>query len=398
MTGRHVVLSIACALATLPAFAAVDTSSTDAQAPVTEAERLAEELADVRQKQAELSNALAVVTAAPATRSTYHLAGYGFVDFVAPQSGSGSFTQASFNPIFHALYDDRILFEGELAINVDADGGTEVALEYASIGWLLHENVALVAGRFLSPLGYFRQNLHPAWINRMASTPAGFGHDGAAPTGELGVQLRGGFSTTPAGRLNYALYVGNGPELEAGAEGVMAVMSEGVARDLDGSLVGGGRIGWLPVPQLELGLSAAAGRTSVVSLDGEQVNDDPSRTYRFTGADAAWRPIRDLELRGEYVRQKVGAASSSVAGDEAVWRAWYLQATYRRGALPWEVTARFGDFTTPEEDEAVSQSALGVNYWLGSSTVIRATYEFNDPAVPDSEIGDRLLVQFAHGF
>lgn len=141
-----------------------------------------------------------------------------------------------------------------------ADGATEVGLEYATVGWLFSDYATLVAGRFLSPLGNFRQNLHPAWINRrMASEPAGFGHDGAAPSGELGVQLRGGWSSTPVGRLNYPLFIGNGPELEAGEDGLMAVMTEGVARDLDGGKVVGARLGWLPVTTIEAGISWADG-------------------------------------------------------------------------------------------------------------------------------------------
>ena len=59
-------------------------------------------------------------------RSTCHLAGYRFANFVAPSSGSTSFTQTSFNPIFDALYDDRILFEGELEVVLGEAGGTEV--------------------------------------------------------------------------------------------------------------------------------------------------------------------------------------------------------------------------------------------------------------------------------
>jgi hypothetical protein len=333
-----------------------------------------------------------------ATRSTYHLAGYGFADFVASESGSSAFTQASFNPIFHALYDDTVLFEGELEVTLNEAGGTEVGLEYATVGWLFSENAALVAGRFLSPLGYFRQNLHPAWINRFASAPAGFAHDGAAPSGELGVQLRGGWSVTPIGRINYALYVGNGPEFEAGDDGLMAVMTEGVARDLDGSKVSGGRLGWLPVPQIEVGLSWATGRAAVTSVEGMDIEGDASRSYRFDGADVAWRVASSLELRGEYARQRAGAAASSVAPAAATWRAWYFQAAYRPGGRPWELVGRYGDFTTPEADEAVRQTALGVNYWLGSATVIRTAYEFNDPQLDDSEIADRLLLQIAHGF
>lgn len=367
----------------------------------TQVDLLARQAADAQGAAREAQAAVDARPADPAraaTRSTYHLAGYGFADFVAPRRGSSTFVQASFNPIFHALYDDHVLFEGELEVTLDADGATEVGLEYATIGWLFSEHASLVAGRFLSPLGNFRQNVHPAWINRMASEPVGFGHDGAAPSGELGVQLRGGWSNTPVGRLNYALFIGNGPELEAGEDGLMAVMTEGVARDLDGSKVVGARLGWLPAATIEAGISWADGSTSVTDFDGDDIASDPSRSYRFEGADLAWRPMAGLEFRAELVRQRAGAAPLSVAPRAATWRAWYAQAAYRPGPRPWELVGRYGEFRGPELDEALDQMALGLNYWLGSATVVRATYEFNDPLLVESDIEDRLFLQMAHGF
>ena len=78
----------------------------------------------------------------------------------------------------------------------------------------VNDYVALVGGKFLSPIGQFRQNLHPSWINKLASAPPGFGHDGAAPTSDIGLQARGGFQI---GNMfaNYAVYASNGPELNS---------------------------------------------------------------------------------------------------------------------------------------------------------------------------------------
>ncbi len=332
------------------------------------------------------------------TRSTYHLAGYGFVDFVAPQNGDAAFSAASFNPIFHAQYDEKIFFEGELEVEVIEGGETEVNLEYATIGWLFNDYAALVAGRFLSPLGYFRQNLHPAWINRFASAPVGFDHDGAAPSADLGAQIRGGWTTAAIGTFNYAAYVANGPELEAEEDVLEGVISDGTARNEDGSLVWGGRIGWLPVPMLEIGFSFADGRTSVTEVEGEEIAGEPDRNYRFYGGDFAWRPLPALELRGEYARQSAGSAESSLAPDSAVWRAWYAQAAYRVAGTPWELVGRYGDFESVNEMMSTRQWGAGIDYWLTGSTVIKAAYEFNDPDLAESEIKDRFLLQIAHGF
>ena len=210
-----------------------------------------------------------------------HMAGYADVGFVAPENGDGSFMVGTFAPIFHYQYRDVVMLESELEVNVLPDGETEMGLEYLTVDWFLNDYVAVVAGRFLSPIGQFRQNLHPSWINKIASAPPGFGHDGAAPASETGLQLRGGF---PIGgmRSNYAVYVGNGPELNAAtADGVEfemeGVRAEGFGADRDGDKVFGGRFGLLPFPGLELGLSAATGKAKVtlVELEGGEEKNEP---------------------------------------------------------------------------------------------------------------------------
>lgn len=334
-------------------------------------------------------------------RSKFHLTGYGFADFNAPRNGNAGFNSAAFNPIFHWLLDDNLLFEAELEFEVAPDGSTETNLEYASIDWMFSDYATLVAGRFLSPLGNFRQNLHPAWINRFATAPLGFGEDGAAaaPLGELGVQLRGGWDTASLGKFNYAAYVGNGPELDVEEDALGGLNTEGVARNTDGNLAVGGRLGWLPVPEIEIGVSYANGRTSVTDVEGVEVEGEPDRSYSFYGADLAWHPLRGLELRGEYARQRAGGAVLSVAPDAAVWRSWYSQVAYTIPNTSWELVGRYGDFkATSNPLMSARQAGLGVNYWLATKTVVKAGYEFNNPDLADSDIPDQLVLQIAHGF
>ena len=143
-----------------------------------------------------------------------HMAGYADVGYTDSESSDGSFNVGTFSPIFHFQYRDLVMLESELEIEVGDDGETETSLEYLTIDWFINDYMVLVAGKFLSPIGQFRQNLHPSWINKLPSAPPGFGHDGAAPVSDVGFQFRGGF---PMGniRTNYAVYVSNGPELKA---------------------------------------------------------------------------------------------------------------------------------------------------------------------------------------
>ena len=350
---------------------------------------------------APLSAALAAAAAndLSATRSNSHLAGYAFVNYVSPEHGDGAFTQAGFNPIFHYLYDDRVLVEAEVEFELGDEGETELEFEYASIDLFLSDTTVLVAGKFLSPLGNFRQNLHPAWINRFASAPVGFGHDGAAPISDLGVQLRGVWPDAGLlGRITYALALTNGPTLEAEDGELEGVLAEGSTATATGTPLVGGRLGLIPVAWMDIGLSYATGRTRVTEDESGEVEDDPARDYRFYGADFVCRPLKPLEFRGEYARQHADAAVASLAPDEADWTAWYLQGAWRAAALPVEAVVRYGRFDAAVDDLSQKQLGLGVNWWLTASTVLKAGYEFNDALATGVDIGDRALLQVAHGF
>lgn len=334
---------------------------------------------------------------ADATRAATHLSGYAFVDYVSPEGGDGAFTQAGFNPIFHYVFDDRVLVEAELELGSTEAGETEVVLEYVTVDLFLTDTIVLVAGKFLSPLGTFQQNVHPAWINRFASAPPGYAH-GGVPTNDVGVQLRGVLPRTPLGRITYALALTNGPGLAAEGGMLEEVMTEGATRTAAGRAMTGGRIGFIPASWMDLGLSYAAGRTRVMEDENGEVMDDPPRDYRYLGADLLARPWTPLEFRGEYARQSVDEALGSVAPDKADWTAWYVQAAYRFSGAPLEPVLRFGRSEAPLDDMSQEQWGFGLNWWLTASTVVKVGYESNSALVAGMESGDRSLLQVAHGF
>ncbi len=195
--------------------------------------------------------------------SKFHLAGYASVDYVDPQTGNSSFTGVTFNPIFHYSYRDWLLLDAEFGTQLSSEGETEVALEYMTANLVLNDAMVLVAGRFLSPIGMFRRNLHPSWVNKLPSAPIGFDHGQAVPLADVGLQLTGGI---PLGamRANYAIYTGNGPMLELNAAGdeIEQIGTEGQGRDMNRNKAFGGRFGLLPLPRLEVGVSFATARAS----------------------------------------------------------------------------------------------------------------------------------------
>jgi hypothetical protein len=323
------------------------------------------------------------------TNSSVHLAGYASAGYTDQETVDGRFDQVQFSPIFHYQYKDLMLLESELEFKIKDDGTTDIGLEYLSLDLILNDYATLIAGKFLTPLGQFRQNLHPSWINKLPSAPSGFGHDGAAPSSEIGVQLRGAIPMGDSDmRANYAFYVGNGPELELDGDEIHAIETGGFPRDIDNNKVYGGRVGFIPIPKMELGLSAAMGGVGLANED--------DRAYRVLGVDAAYQ-WKNLDLRGEYIQQKVGNLASSAAPGQWKWESWYVQGAYK---LPrdFEAVARYTDFDSPHGNEDQKQWALGLNYLFAPQVVAKVAYEFNEGQAGSTSDADRIMAQITYGF
>ncbi len=364
---------------------AIETAD-EAQATANKAQKAVKKVAKVAKSAEEWKN----------TNSIIHLAGYASAGYTNKQNANDTFNQVQFSPIFHYQYKDKVLLESEVEFKVLEDGSTSVGLEYLTIDVNLNDYATLVMGRFISPVGQFRQNIHPSWINKLPSAPSGFGHDGAAPSAELGIQLRGAVPLGAVGdsglRMNYAVYVGNGPELELEVEGgvteIHGIGTAGFGRDIDGNKVAGGRVGFIPIPKLEIGLSGAMGDTAIPM--------EADRSYRILGADFAYQ-WKKFDFRGEYVQQEVGALSSSVAPETWMWESWYMQGAYR---LPrnFEAVVRYTDYNSPHSSQRQEQWAVGLNYLIAPQVIAKIAYEFNAGVVGRDTDDNRFLAQLAYGF
>lgn len=331
------------------------------------------------------------------TKAVTHIAGYAAAGYASEENGGDAFNLANFNPIFHFQYGDRILWESELEVEIEEDGSTNVALEYSTIDVFLNDYLIFVAGKFISPIGNFRQNLHPAWINKLPSAPPGFGHDGAAPLAEVGFQLRGAVGFGQQRKFTYAGYIGNGPKLEGEDGEIHGIDTDGFTGDADDEKIIGGRVSVLPVPKLELGLSAAVGDAAVVENDEADFEGDPSRGYQVFGIDAAYQ-WRDLDLRAEYVQQDIDNNDNSIAPEGGKWETWYVQGAYKFAQDKWEGVLRFTDYTSPHPDRSQEQWAVGINYLITPNSMIKFAYEVNDGLTDKQTDKDRFLIQLAYGY
>jgi len=353
--------------------------------------------------------------------SLMHMAGYANVGYVSNDNPAmeDSFLGGTFAPIFHYQFRDQVMLEAELELSTAEDGSTEVAMEYLSIDWIINDNMILVAGQFLSPIGNFRQNLHPSWINKLPSAAPGFGHDGAAPVSDIGFQLRGGFHLGGM-KANYAVYASNGPEIKAEiapdlvtdpAGGAIdeieydGIEAEAFGADADGEKVFGGRFGILPMPSLEIGVSFISGKATVTSYEGDEfTGTDPdldgiaASTYDVAGMDVSWRS-KSFDVRYEYIKSEVG--ETSIGGFDLAateWSTWYGQVAYKIPSTKFEAVLRYADFDSPHGSKDLQQTSVGLNYLITNNFIAKLGFESNDNPNAGQKAYDRALVQLAYGF
>jgi len=328
------------------------------------------------------------------SKSGFQLAGYASFDYANAENGDNAFSGAKFAPIFHYKYGDIFQFEGELEFTVNSEGETESDMEYAAGTLFINDYMGLQMGKFMSPVGQFVQNLHPSWINKLPSTPVGFGHDGAAPTSNLGLALRGGLPAMGGIRSNYVIFVSNAPTLSIADDGDLGITAEGTTTSNDAAKTIGGRFAVNPVGGMEIGISASTGEIA------DLINPDNTlfRDYDVFGADMMYNYM-SFDFKAEYIQQKVGDNSAS-AFEGGTWKAWYTQLSYQFSAFNVEPVVRYSDYQNPDLNR--DQWAFGLNYLFANNLIAKLAYEYNrdkdDTDADTTANNNRILAQFAFGF
>jgi len=326
--------------------------------------------------------------------SAFQLAGYASLDFVDEENEDGTFSELKFSPLLLYTYGDIFLFEAEVEFEINDEGETETNLEYAAGTFFINDYMGLQVGKFLSPIGQFVQNQHPSWINKLPSAPVGFGHDGAAPSSNIGIALRGGLPKMGDIRSNYAVFVANAPTFGVAEDGDVIIDTEAKTDVGDAAMTIGGRYAINPLGNMEIGVSLATGEVEEELPSEETI----TRDYDVFGADLMYN-IDALNLKAEYIQQKIGEnALSTLEG--GTWKAWYAQASYQFSSVHLEPVVRYSDYQNPETDR--NQWALGLNYLFTNTLIAKVAYEFNedkdDTAIDSPADNNRFLVQFAIGF
>ncbi len=328
-----------------------------------------------------------------AAQSRFLVSGYADAEFMDMDDGTTAFAW-SFNPGLHFRMAEDLHFIAEIAFKMDVEDGkveTDFDVEFAQIDYLATDWLVLSAGKFLTPFNSFGPRLHPSWINRLGSAPpiyGGHGGGGFIPVlRSVGFLASGGQALwSDDAKMNYAVYAANGSTAAAlsdpPTEDELLDLHFNNTPDLDDTVTLGGRLGVLPIGNLEIGVSYATA-------------DPDNARYHLVGTDA-WYRWEGLELRGEFAYLERGSGGV----DAEVWGYW-VQSAYRLRHLFPELTGinrlepvvRWGEINGFSEKNR-EQIALGLNYWLFESAPLKIMYEFNDGAPAEN----RFLVQFAYGF
>ncbi|MFA6043898.1 MAG: hypothetical protein WC718_02840 [Phycisphaerales bacterium] len=332
------------------------------------------------------------------------LSGYVSAGITAPQHGNSQFN-AAFTPVFLWKLSDNLLAAGAVEFELE-DNDTKVNLEYANLNWTATDWLTLRGGVLLHPLSTFQEQLHPAWINKLPDKPLFAGERGIAPEEGLGFEARGGFRTG-MGKITYSAFVTNGPSLITSGDRAGQLELRDFS-DVNSNKAFGGRIGYLPLPELEF--SYAVMFNNVTPSDSglsdiSLVTHDLGVSYV---AEKDWLYGR-IDARAEFViadfQDKVDLGSGPFNDDRA---GGYVQVAYRptkagdilknfEPVVRWDFLNQPGGAPDPADE---TRWTVGLNYWINPRTVIKAAYEFDHVKDPSGarQSNNALMIQAAMGF
>jgi hypothetical protein len=325
------------------------------------------------------------------------------------RNGRVSTFSASFNPLFLWELTPQLMFDGRLEIE-PSGAGTNVNLVNAQLSYLLNDYIALGVGEFFSPSNVFVERFEPQWINKLPDRPLAVYH-GILPNISVGAQVRAGFPIGPT-RANYAFYISNGPVLNTFDPRAAGTLDFNSYTDNNDDKAVGGRVGFLPIPGVEVGYgfetsqpgfqgtSFSDVRALVQSVDLEITRDSDLLKGRFNlFAQYAWSEVDHA------VYDPDGSLGFGPLPLTAKRDGGYAEVAYRPAKLDinflrnLELIFRWDHLSRAPSglgDPAEDRWTLGLDYWLSPSTVVKAAYEWDKPRGQPNK--NALFFQAAMGF
>ncbi len=335
------------------------------------------------------------------------LAGYGTAGFTA-RSGEDPFFDAAFNAIFLFKMTDRLFVEGELEFEFE-DNETTTNLEIAQISYLLNDYMTIGVGRFLNPTNFFVERQHMNWVNKLPDKPLAV-YDGLLPESELGGQLRGVIPIGPT-KLEYVGFVANAPSLITTTDDFseLGMLDFDNDANFGGHVAVGGHVGFIPIPQLEIGYGIQ--RSKVGPRDQAVTAVLQSADFNYVQDSALFKGL--INFRAQWVWSHVGNFVYDPDGSQGFGplefnnnrNGGYVELAYRpthvdndyiknfEGVFRYD---RLNQLHTPVGFDE-QRWTIGLNYWVTPSAVLKLAYEFDDKN-GGARDQDAFLMQAAVGF
>ena len=336
-----------------------------------------------------------------------------------------TFNDFGFSPMFLYKLSDKLFFESEIEIKNDGTNDNSAAfdLEYAKLSFKLNKYMTFGAGKMLSPFGAYNERWEPNHIEKFPNAPLR-PDDGILPDDShlfwgavMGMDVRGGIPMGNA-KLNYVLYVSNGPTLHT--DSVMGgLLQYENWNDNNSNKEVGGRIGLLPFANssLEIGVS---GKTGIAGNE----SDPLYKNIRATAyaIDLSFLKSIDaisstINFRGQYNSVTVNRANYQLTNSSTYTFDNTLQSNFAQFSIrpsmasnrflkKSEFMFRYCAVTPPKEavwspkdkngnGGSTTRLDLGLTYWLSWRTGLRFAYETTN--VPDGTQQKEFIVRFATG-
>jgi hypothetical protein len=336
------------------------------------------------------------------------LAGYGTAGFTA-RSGEDPVFDAAFNALFLWKLSDRLFFEGEMELEF-ADGKTTINLEVAQASYLLNDYMTIGVGRFLNPMDFFVERQHMNWVNKLPDKPLAV-YDGLLPESDLGAQLRGVIPIGPT-KLEYAGFVINAPDLITMPDGdfsTLGMLDFNNTANHGGHIATGGHVGFIPIPQLEVGYGIQ--RSMVGPRDHAVEAILQSADFNYVSDSTLLKGL--INFRAQWVWSHVGHFVYDPDGQQSFGpfefnnnrNGGYAQMAYRPIHIDNDIIKnfepvvrydRFNQLHTPVGFDE-ERWTFGLNYWVTPSAVVKAAYEL-DNKNGGARDQNAFMLQVAVGF
>ena len=341
------------------------------------------------------------------------MAGDAFVGYSSLR-GSHSTFSAGMAPLLLWKPTQNLVFESsfDLGVNTNPDtsSSTSIDLTIADASLFVTDWLTVGGGVFVTPFGVYHNHFDPPWINKFADDPLPFGDRAIAPGSSLGLYARGA-ELIGSSKIVYDAYLINGPNLITGDMTAAGSLAFDNWNDLNNDKAVGGRLGLIPIPNMEVGYSVMFGRAQPEGF---------SSTRAFLEAfDLNFRPdVPELsgtfDFRTEWIWSNVQRVTYDPAGSLGFGplnynndrNGGYVQLCYRPTHVTSEVIRNF-ELCSRWDYLKVPQAApgggteqrltLGLDYWINPQAVLKIDYEFDRRSGGLGQRQDGLLIQLGLG-